>query len=575
MWFLISAVNLRLPLNGNKRMKRTDYDKIIRNGIKVNLVLFFSICFLYVANAQISAVRKTVNGKEYFVHTIEKGQTVYGISKMYGISDNEILQVNPHAADGIRAGESLLIPVKKEVSENRQKITEPGDADYIRHKVEKGETLYRLSVKYGVSVDDILKCNDGLDLGLKEGSVIRIPRKGDAKQESVNPADQQTEDREDDEFIDTRNQDVAGVADITMRFKNKSDCLSGAQKKKEYRVALLLPLGHEPIPENKQARVAFQFLGGVEAAKDLHLPSGITINWEVFNTGEHDDTTTLKRILVSGNLNDMDLLVGPLYASGLGLVSTFAATRKIPMISPTVRSSSVLHGNPYVIKGTPSAESFAEGLADYLVTKFNNIIVYYPSGQSDSAQAGILFRELKSRKGVSVHQAFSGKSSPMGFVKAGSENLIFYPSKNELAVSGFLTGLRNIKETDKITVMGDESWLRFRNFDPDYYNHVNLHVPVTNFVSNDIGELQPFVRSFTDKFKTSPEVYAYKGFDVACFVTDMLALYGNSLPECISFENPRYTLAPFRVRKISGGGFEQYGVSVVRISHYKLRLESY
>lgn len=543
--------------------------------MRVASVLLYCLCFFFVAGAQISTVRKTVNGKEYYVHTIEKGQTVYGISKIYGVSDKEILEANPHASSGIRAGDILLIPIKKDISENKPKVTEQGDVDYIRHKVEKGETLYGLSVKYGVSVDDILKCNEGLDLGLKEGAIIRIPKKSNAKSDSVEPADQNPDDREDAEMTDTRNSDILAVADIPMRFKSKADCLANAQKKKEYRVALLLPLGSNPDPQNKQARVAYQFIGGVELAKEIHLPSDITINWEVLNTGEHDDTSTMKRMLLSGSLNDMDLIVGPLYASGLGLVSAFAAARKIPLISPTVRSSALLRGNPYVIKATPSAESFTIGLSDYLLTKFNNIIVYYPSNKSDSAQADVLYKELKSRKGVSVHQAFAGKASAMAFVKAGSENLIYYPAKNELTVSGFLTGLRNIKKTDKITVMGDESWLRFRNFDPDYYNHVNLHVPVTGFVSNDIEELRPFVKLFTDKFKTSPEVYAYKGFDVACFVTDMLSLYGNSMPECISFENPRYTLAPFRLRKLSGGGFDQYGVSVVRISDYKLFLESY
>ncbi len=557
-------------------MKSIVKNKINRNGKRLGAVLLFYLCFLYVACAQMSAVRKTVNGKEYYLHTIEKGQTVYGISKIYGISDKDILEANPQAASGIRAGDTLLVPVIKAGSESKPKVTQQGDADYIRHRVEKGETLYRLSVKYGVSVDDILKCNGGLDSGLREGSIVLIPKKENTKPGPVDPADQNAEDREDTEFTDTRNTDIEGrVADIPMRFKSKQDCQANAKKKKEYRVALLLPLGSEPDPENKQARVAYQFLGGVEVAKDIHLPSDITINWEIFNTGEHDDTTTLKRILASGSLNEMDLLVGPLYASGLGLVSDYAASRKIPLISPTVRSSALLRGNPYVIKATPSAESFAVGLADYLVAKFNNIIVYYPSNKSDSTQADILYRELKSRKGIYVHQAFAGKSSPMGLVKAGSENLIYYPAKNELAVSGFLTGLRNIKKTDKITVMGDEAWLRFRNFDPDYYNQVNLQVPVTGFVSNDIEELQPFVKFFTGKFKTSPEVYAYKGFDVACFVTDMLALYGNSMPECISFENPRYTLAPFRLKKISGGGFDQYGVSVVRISEYKLFLESY
>jgi ABC-type branched-subunit amino acid transport system substrate-binding protein len=320
--------------------------------------------------------------------------------------------------------------------------------------------------------------------------------------------------------------------------------------------------------------VAFQFLGGVETAKTLHPPMGVSIKWEVFNTGEQDDSLLIKKLLDSGNLKDFDFIVGPLYASGLSQVADYAASYKIPLLSPTVRSSAILEGNPFVIKGAASPESFNVGLAEYIQKKFSNVILYYPANSADSAQLNQLYSELKRLNGVSVHQAFAGKNSPMDFVKPGADNLIYFPAKNELTVSNFLTGMRNVKKADRITVMGDESWLRFRNFDADYFNLVNLHVPVNLYSSNEIDELKPFVKAFRDNYKTAPEVYAYKGFDAACFVTDMLESFGASLPECIVFETPRYTMAPFRLKKVQGGGFENQGVLVVRVENYKLLLET-
>ena len=544
----------------------------------------FTLCFIIwgfvVGFAQISAVKKTVNGVEYYVHTIEKGQTIYGISRIYSVTDKDIFEANPGTESGIRAGEVLLIPIKKSAKEEKPVMPQPSkiNGEFITHQVERGETLYGLSKKYEVSVDDILNANAGLPEGLKVGAVVRIPKKGVIANQKSDPK-QNTQDvsKEDDENDFSKETDRAPsvkVDDIPMRFKSRADCVSNAVKKNDYRVALLLPLGNNPKPENKQARVAFQFLGGIETAKLLYPPAGVSIRWEVFNTGEQDDSLQIKKLLDSGGLKEFDIIVGPLYASGLAQVADFAASNKIPLLSPTVRSSSILSGNPYVIKGAASPESFGIGLADYIRKKFDNVVLFYPSNSADSLHVSQLYTELRKLNGLTIHQAYAGKNSPMDFVKAGAENLIYYPVRNELTVSNFLTGLRNVKKSDRITVMGDESWLRFRNFDPDYFNLVNLQIPVNLYSSNEIDELRPFVKAFRDNFKTAPEVYAYKGFDAACFVTDMLESFGSSLPECITFESPRYTMAPFKLKKIPGGGFENYGILVVRVENYKLLLET-
>ena len=53
------------------------------------------------------------NGKKYVLHKVEKGQTLYAISKLYNITVNDIVVANPDAIDGIKAGQELRIPLEK------------------------------------------------------------------------------------------------------------------------------------------------------------------------------------------------------------------------------------------------------------------------------------------------------------------------------------------------------------------------------------------------------------------------------------------------------------------------------
>lgn len=554
------------------------------------LLLCFGALALRVS-AQVSTVKRVVNGKEYVVHTIQKGQTVYSITKMYGVTDKEIFAANPGSETGIKAGAELLIPSKtgagtKPVEVVKEPVKEPvkppvqTPQKYITHTVARSETLYGLSKHYGVTVDDILKANPELTNGLKNGMSIRIPQ---ASAETATPTVENEPVKEDTK--DEPDAEVAGpiktvvaVPEPNSKLKSKKDCLNNASKKKEYTVALLLPFGSNPSPENKQARVAFQFYAGLLMGQKYYRPKDITLNWKVFNTGESDDSATVAKLIASGDLEEADMIVGPLYSSGLYPVAAYAASRKIPILSPTSRMAAVLEGNPYLIKTTPSPESFLLGLAEYMTQRFDHIVLVEPAGTEDSLTMRALETELKilikENPTKSISYVEAGKTSPMDMVKAGGKNLIYYPTKKELTVTNFLTGLRKLKNSDHVTIMGDESWLRFRNFDPDYYNNVGLHVPIVHFASPEVGELQPFVSRFRNEFKTDPEIYAFRGYDVACYVTDMLENYGNSLPECIRYETAKYLFSPFKMLKKQGGGFDNKGITVLVIEDYQLRMES-
>lgn len=110
-----------------------------------------------------------------FTHTVTKGQSLYSIASMYNVSIEDIVRLNPGSEKMIRPGQILSIP-QSETS-----------GQVVFHTIQAGETLYKLTVKYGVSADRICRANPGLSAkNFRIGQVVAIPPVG--KQEGVQQA---------------------------------------------------------------------------------------------------------------------------------------------------------------------------------------------------------------------------------------------------------------------------------------------------------------------------------------------------------------------------------------------------
>ncbi len=60
------------------------------------------------------------------VHLVEKGETVYGISKHYGITQNELIEANPQIKTGLKRGTILHIPSSSDnTDETEDRYAEP------------------------------------------------------------------------------------------------------------------------------------------------------------------------------------------------------------------------------------------------------------------------------------------------------------------------------------------------------------------------------------------------------------------------------------------------------------------
>jgi LysM repeat protein len=133
----------------------------------------------------------TLNGKKHILYLVSPGETIYRISTQYQVAVSELMETNPELENGLKTGQIIQIPYypdllatyRKKVAgtlpAQSQNVTapttsgtgEPGDT--VIHIVQPGETLYGLSRKYGVSIEELKMANNW---DLKAGQELVIPK---------------------------------------------------------------------------------------------------------------------------------------------------------------------------------------------------------------------------------------------------------------------------------------------------------------------------------------------------------------------------------------------------------------
>ena len=169
------------------------------------LLFVLMLFFIGIASAQgtktvavkVSNQTQTINNKEYYVHIVEQGQTVFSIARAYGLKYYDaVIKTDIHL---MKIGDTVWLPKNEysvaAVSANANAIVAPNNrTHYI--KIEAGQTLYSLAREYGVTVDQIIDANPELRTEqLKAGQMLKIPPKGAVNEQTAQQKQQEEQAR--------------------------------------------------------------------------------------------------------------------------------------------------------------------------------------------------------------------------------------------------------------------------------------------------------------------------------------------------------------------------------------------
>jgi LysM repeat protein len=424
----------------------------------------------------------------------------------------------------------------------------------IRHQVQSLETFYSLSVKYGVTIDQIKAANPDLAMP-RAGEYINIPVKPEAPVEKKN-------------------------GNCQVLKKGRSTI---------YEIALLIPLYLEqtydsawrqdidPLALGEVNSFRFiQFYHGFMLAADSMRSQGMNLKIHVFDVDNQSSKT--QKVLADPAMKKMDLIVGPFLKNSFQEVADFARANHIPIINPFSSRQDILKGNPYVFKLVPAPESQPELLGKLVKRDFSdhNVIIYIPNkfqgtGIIEEVRAEVQASLVAGAPDIKLIDYAS--DSIRGFLQYASEtlpNLIIVYSENEAMPTALLSKLNEVKSNYPVTIIGMPEWDRFNNLESGYLLSLNSHVFMSAYVDYGSEDVKGFIRRYREDYLDEPQAYAFTGFIAGYQFFQALYLYGDECVSCINELKLQLPQNRLYFRKLEDGGYENIFWNIMQYYDYSL-----
>lgn len=585
------------------------YDQLIRIPVKQ-----------YQAERQ---VREQVQEETTFVsHQVRRRETLYGISRTYDVSMEEILEYNPDARQGLRPNMELRIPRKTESVVN-----------YLEYAVPPGQTLFSISREFNVSIDELEKFNPELEDGLKAGQRLKIPLGGKAVQQPP--------------FLQEKIEEESRPGVVYEALEVDPYCHEPSHKS-HYNVALMIPLYLEQLTTNEQEEAGnplsnprhpaftyMEYYQGLKLAVDSARAMGIDIRLSVYDVC--NTPVKARTVLRRPEVQQMDLIIGPFHTNTFEIVAEFARSRKIPIISPLHwEDNNMVARFPNMFQATPSMQTQVNDMALYVAENHadDNIILvhnnqpgvidlirgykntlntelnyqqYYRDSVNLARIDGYFFngvyvgerltnvyvlndslmqvrrhdtttsqmqKYLQRDNITELVYSRNGMDSVKSRLDTNRRNVLVTLMGGEAIIPDYARQLNMIRDTFDLTVFGVPQWRGYRAMDYRYMQNIRVHLFNADFIDYDKKHNIDFVRQFRKQNHVEPGTLAFRAVNTGMFFFSALHQYGSEFWKCTNLINETHTAdSPFWFQKSRGeqGGWENKYVYLIRYENFRMR----
>ena len=490
------------------------------------------------------------------LYKVQPKETLYGISKKFGLSIAELIQLNPELVDGLKTGMELKTSFKETIKKG-----DDDDTDFVVHTVVKDNTIYNLTKKYNITEADLIKLNPALEEGLKLGMVLKI------KKATGTPSKE----------ISSKNQHVSDVAEVTIA--KGATFRENIRSNKQIDVVFVLPYNVSKLDDltnkgadfskNSLPTIATDFhLGALLAIDSLKL-KGIYINATFLDS----ENSLNKMIQVGKNpaLASADVIIGPLFFDKAEWLSKHV---KPTIITPFYSKNQDSYSANNLIKAGSKAEIAEDKLLSYLKTSYTNQnIILVNDGKAETlSRLWRIHNNLKTIPGVgeiSVIKAEKGYISGGRIterMKATGKNWVFLITDDNVITASAMNNLKGLADKYDITLISSDKGKNFDTTDNNILGSLNFTYPSTEFYDMSSRNNKVFYEKYQVKNYAEPSDYAIKGFDVTYDALIRLASTEGSIESAFASGKSVRVASVFNYAKKTTGGFENKGVFIVQYS---------
>ena len=567
--------------------------------MKLRLILLTVLCLLPLcgtpATAQeykqvpvtISKDKVKNNGKLYYSHVVLEHQTLYSISKAYGVTIQEIYDSNPTLnleTAGLKQYQILLIPVKSQDAAQTAVTAEPAnqtvnpeevvsaeeenqEEEFIIHKVKWYEDLSDIAGKYGISSRIIMDYNNLTSDSLNRKMKLRIPqgntlrRLEGPKNEVVNEAP--AEAGESAVQSDSSSESTAEEEDNSFR------SLFGG--KRQVHAGLILPFE----ANGQSSDNMYDFYSGVLlAVKDLET-EGITTH---LSTYDHSVDA-----LTESMLSSKDVILGPVSATDISAVLPICPEGKY-LISPLEpKAAALAQTNSSLIQAPSSSESQCQDLIAWLKEDLkgsDKVLLFCEKGATLTSNASLL-KQCLENSGISYetisYAILEGRNIINRIDNVATlqgTNRIVVASESEAFVNDVIRNVNLMLHRKLETVLYCLS--KVRNFDTievSNFHNAKMHTCSSYYIDYDNDKVKAFLSAYRALYGAEPGPFAFQGYDSAYLAIKAYSSYGRNWPERIEGQLKEGLQSDFRLERLESGSLVNKAVRrIIYDEGYSIRL---
>ncbi|RKS95671.1 amino acid/amide ABC transporter substrate-binding protein (HAAT family) [Flavobacterium limicola] len=594
-----------------QKYKVTPYDIYQLNpdaqsGLKPNTIL------LIPQNSGKQVVVQAKKSTPSITHQVAPKETLYGIEKKYGISDELLKKANPFLEkEGLQIGQTLTIPSNK-VQKNSPVTLEK----VVYHYVLPKETKYSIAKQYGITIQELERKNPEVVSNLPEGfkllvkgiapkvdkTVVSEPKKEIVNSNpvpttsAINYLNYVVKSKEtlyslskmfgmsQEELIILNPALSEGVVE-GMNLKVPSTIAISPETKKEYtelsksmgvtsrkKLTLLLPFNVSKIEgdtvnsmamrlkKDKFLNMTLDFYAGALVAIDSARTLGLNIEVKILDSQETKNSSNVASLINSHNLENSDAIIGPFYQSNVEKTAELLINNQVPVISPLSKDSGVSYAN--IFQSIPAPDAVKNAMFDYMRSKGGNIVAVVDKKKESVIQ--FIKENHKDVKfsSLSANGSVSAENLKSLFVK-DKINFVVMETGNTGMIKSTIAAMLSSMSIYKVQLVILEP---NETLDTDEINVSNLAKLKLTYPSitreNESPEALIFEKEFKKKNKIYPSAFATRGFDIT-FDTMMRLSQNKKYQETVDSTATEQVDNKFEFYKKSDGGYSNRGIYIL------------
>ena len=562
--------------------------------------------------------------KRYISYKVKEGETIRDIAERINVKKTDLIRLNPDIGETPSTNSVIIIPnpeyqkkipliqesktdtTTQQSESNEGSVTEnntetentnqlPDSTQIVRtvfeyktHTIQPGETVYRITKKYNISKNELIKLNpqfprikdNYFDVGqvikvkVAEKKVFYVSREEDLKnhvthevksKETVYGLTRFYNISKDDlirlnpeypEIID----DNLGIGQILRirPIEEKLDTdevstmyLDSIVESNSIKLALLLPfrakeydsVSYKDIFDKKKnkkskgaarlANIVTDFYMGAEMAIDSLKKEGVNVDVSVFDTGNRGKN--IKNILEQDKLDDVDVIIGPFYSKKAELIANDV---NVPVVFPHFSKNQRDFSSSKIIKSAPDKEAHSKFLVNHLKSIYNGETIFIVGDNSEISnnQVKTILSGLKQHDSIQkIHvlkpeKGYIKKERFTKEMKVGVHNWVLLTSDKNAAVADAINSMVVLPEKITAQVFAIEKNSAYDEVDNNTLARIDFTYVTSNYSDYKAKSIKDFNKKYRSINKDIPSEYSFKGFDITYDILMRLAS-GDKLSE--------------------------------------------